>query len=1151
MNVVRSLSLRGRSPAGRKPHRPGRPSPAGPRCRCARAACAIEHLEPRRLLSVNPDDATPQFCSCPSCMPGLAPAPADLLDFGTGLRSQAISSPSADARANALLSGYRWGTSTISFSFFAGGRYYGTETSPGQVSDAVKANVRHILNEIIAPVINVTFNEVADTPTSYGLIRVLKASNPSYAYAYYPTGADFNRGDARDQSGDVVLGATWDVDGSNPNNFRNGPGSHGFMSLVHELGHALGLKHPGNYGASGPFLPLGEDNGDNTLMTYNFSSGKSPSTPMAYDLLALQHLYGAKTATRSGDTTYAFTAVDRFSPGSGSTGTPTPIFDNTKHTLWDGGGTDTIDVSALPAEAGGYRIDVRPGGWITRSAGFNARGYNATTGSTTTFTSGSAFFATDFGTRMALSGAVMENIVVSRSGDAIFLNDAANRVSGYAPGVSNGNDVIHGSNQLDTLDLSLFRQPDVGATQVGSDLVLTLGATGSVTIKDYHAVTPSQRIAIAYRQTEPDAPTIATLAPGDGQVGLTWTAPAYTGNAALTDYVVQHSRDGGGTWTTFVRPVSAATSATVTGLDNGTSYVFRVAAVNGVGTGAYSAVSVAAMPVTSRPVFTGLLTTVGITRVSTDAAGGQANGSSTSPVFSPDGTQVSFTSLASNLVPDDTDGAADLFVKDLATGAITRVGPAAAPGPGVEPCPEPVRGPDGTKAAFFGAALEPAPGGGGGIELFLQDLATGAIVRLTPGAAAGQGNTHCSRPAFSPDGTKLAFVSNQADLVAGDTNATEDVFIAALGFVVSVGEGSTAVATFGATDRDPDTTVVHALGGPDAARFTIDAATGQVWFLSPPDFDSPADAGADNVYDIVVSATGGLFTTTVPARISVTPVAADDTVTVAAGEVVTDTNVRTGGARLVKRGPGTLVLDLANAHSGGTVVEAGEVVVRNASGLGTGTVVVGPGARLTLDTGAAAVSLAGLDLHAGGLVDVGTGRIALAPGSFDLATIRGHLAAGRDAGTWAGSTGIASSSAAITPGRGVGHVLDGGGLVVGYAAFGDLNLDGAVDFDDTVAFVGAGLFDSGLPGAWDTGDFDYDGAVDFDDVLAMLAADLYDQGSYLPGGPAAAAPAQAASPAGLDPTAAAFASLAVEQPATGEPSALFFESSRFWRRPRR
>jgi titin len=81
-------------------------------------------------------------------------------------------------------------------------------------------------------------------------------------------------------------------------------------------------------------------------------------------------------------------------------------------------------------------------------------------------------------------------------------------------------------------------------------------------------------------------------------VTLTWSAPASNGGTAVTDYTVQSSSDGGKTWKAFADAVSTATSAVVTGLANGTSYVFRVAAVNAVGTGAFSGNSVAVIPAT-------------------------------------------------------------------------------------------------------------------------------------------------------------------------------------------------------------------------------------------------------------------------------------------------------------------------------------------------------------------------------------------------------------------------------------------------------------------------------------------------------------------------------------------------------------------------
>jgi formylglycine-generating enzyme required for sulfatase activity len=114
----------------------------------------------------------------------------------------------------------------------------------------------------------------------------------------------------------------------------------------------------------------------------------------------------------------------------------------------------------------------------------------------------------------------------------------------------------------------------------------------------------------------PSAPSNLSATAGNAQASLTWTTPSSDGGAAISDYVIQYSSNGGSTWTTFNREASTATTATVTGLTNGTSYLFRVAAVNSVGTGAYSAspssVTPTAVPfthivfATSNPLFAGV-----------------------------------------------------------------------------------------------------------------------------------------------------------------------------------------------------------------------------------------------------------------------------------------------------------------------------------------------------------------------------------------------------------------------------------------------------------------------------------------------------------------------------------------------------------------
>ena len=101
----------------------------------------------------------------------------------------------------------------------------------------------------------------------------------------------------------------------------------------------------------------------------------------------------------------------------------------------------------------------------------------------------------------------------------------------------------------------------------------------------------------------PPAPTGLTVTSGNAQATLSWTAPTVLAQTPITDYTEQYSTDNGANWTTFSDSVSTATNATVTGLTNGTAHVFRVAAVNGIGTGAYSTASSAVTPAAGDALF--------------------------------------------------------------------------------------------------------------------------------------------------------------------------------------------------------------------------------------------------------------------------------------------------------------------------------------------------------------------------------------------------------------------------------------------------------------------------------------------------------------------------------------------------------------------
>jgi hypothetical protein len=94
----------------------------------------------------------------------------------------------------------------------------------------------------------------------------------------------------------------------------------------------------------------------------------------------------------------------------------------------------------------------------------------------------------------------------------------------------------------------------------------------------------------------PPAPTGVTAVGGNAQASVTWTAPAALSVLPITDYVVEFKAAGSSEWQNFSDGTSTATSATVTALDNGTGYTFRVSGVNAIGQGVPSAASASVTP---------------------------------------------------------------------------------------------------------------------------------------------------------------------------------------------------------------------------------------------------------------------------------------------------------------------------------------------------------------------------------------------------------------------------------------------------------------------------------------------------------------------------------------------------------------------------
>lgn len=164
-------------------------------------------------------------------------------------------------------------------------------------------------------------------------------------------------------------------------------------------------------------------------------------------------------------------------------------------------------------------------------------------------------------------------------------------------------------------------------------------------------------------------------------------------------------------------------------------------------------------------------------RVSVDSMGVEANGSSFSPSISADGGLVVFESDATNLVTDDTNGARDVFAHDLASGATTRISVDSAEMEALGMSLAPSVSSDGGKVVFASEAANLVANDTNFVaDVFLRDMLAGTTVRLSLDAMSMEGNGETRAPAISGDGEYTTFESDASDLVTGDTNGVEDIF---------------------------------------------------------------------------------------------------------------------------------------------------------------------------------------------------------------------------------------------------------------------------------------------------------------------------------------------------------------------------------------
>jgi serralysin len=388
-----------------------------------------------------------------------------------------------NSNIDALLTDKKWAsdegtyTTTVSFSFGSADSVYVFDanlgydregddfTEPTFGMSALSDNAKDLFYgavENIESFTNLDLQEVQETETDAGTVRIVwsdLADDDAVGWAYYP-GEWYGAGDI------------WLISENHEETDVD------FLhTMLHELGHALGLKHSFEVDGDLPAINSKFEGVDYTVMSYDVSarypdatwSDLWPQSYMYWDILALQELYGVDMVTTGGADTYTFDLAERY-----------------HMTIWDYGGTDTISVTNGSTDV---HIDLTPGSWSNVGTTIEYRG-----GGATTHENYSVYIADDTVIEKALGsdgddtlrGNSVGNVLQGNDGDDVLLGHggadvlSAGHGNDAVQGGSGDDQVWAGSGDVGADTLAGGSGNDVIAGGGGSDLLIGGGADDGV-----------------------------------------------------------------------------------------------------------------------------------------------------------------------------------------------------------------------------------------------------------------------------------------------------------------------------------------------------------------------------------------------------------------------------------------------------------------------------------------------------------------------------------------------------------------------------------------------------------------------------------------------------------------------------------------------